>query len=44
MEMDSHILVLIVTNGDQFLAAEPGFHGDPLGGGGSVVTVVRRHS
>ena len=31
-----------MTDGDQLLAAEPGLHGKPPQGGGSVVTTIRR--
>lgn len=35
---------MILTNGDQALAAEPEFHGDPPRGGGKVVISIRHAS
>jgi len=35
---------LVLADGDQSLAAEPGFHGDPPQRGGSGLTAVRRFS
>jgi hypothetical protein len=36
-----HICFLVLANGDQALAAEPGFHGDPPQGRGRVVIIIR---
>jgi len=35
---------MVLANGDQALAAEPGFHGDPPQGGGRAVIVFRHAS
>jgi hypothetical protein len=35
---------LVLADGDQVLAAEPGFHSDPPRGGGFEVSAVRRIS
>jgi hypothetical protein len=32
---------LVLANGDQALAAEPGFHGQPPQGGGTVMMFLR---
>jgi len=37
-------LVLVATNGDQALAAEPGFHRDAPQGGGAAVSFLRHLS
>jgi hypothetical protein len=36
------LLFLVLADGDQILAAEPGFHRDPPRGGGLEVRAVRR--